>query len=236
VSGRPYRILVGLLALAVPGLFVICFSGLQKTSDYPAILGRPADEVFAIVTGSGRAAVVLWAGTLGASVLFAALAAGLHPLLATAVRPVPYLPIATTFGVLGALAQMLDLAQWVFMVPRLAARHTVAGAHDRAALVAAYEGFHAVLGDGFGLYLATIFNGVWAVLVGFAMRTSPLWKPWVGWGGVASGSLFLASAVPAIGLRAWFLLNTTGFGIWGLWLAVTGGFLVFRRGSSGGAG
>ena len=79
--------------------------------------------------------------------------------------------------------------------------------------------------------LATILNGLWAVPVGFAMRASPLWPRWLGWGGVASGLLFLASAVPGIGLRAWFLLNTVGFGIWGLWLAALGALLVFRRGS-----
>jgi hypothetical protein len=233
VTQRWYRVLVGLLALAVPGLFVVSFAGLQKTCDYPAILGRPPAEVFAVVAGAGPATVVLWAGTLTASVLFVALAAGLHPLLPG--KGAPYLGIATAFGVLAALAQMLDLAQWVFLVPRLAARHAAADAQERAALAAVYEAFHALVGDGIGLYLATIFNGLWAVPVGFAMRASPLWKPWLGWGGVVSGLLFLASAVPGIGLRAWFLLNTVGFGIWGLWLAVSGGFLIFRRGTEGGA-
>jgi hypothetical protein len=229
VSARAFRVLVGALAIAVPGLFVISFGGLQKTCDYPAILGRPAAEVFAVVTRGGPAVVALWTGTLVASVLFVAMVAGLHRLLSA--PRAPYLGIATAFGVLAALAQMLDLAQWVFLVPRLAAQHATTNGTDRAAIAAVYEGFHALVGDGIGLYLATVLNGLWAVPAGFAMRDSPLWKPWLGWGGIASGLLFLASAVPGIGLQAWFLLNTVGFGVWGLWLAATGLVLVFRRGS-----
>ena len=233
MSARAFRVLVGALAAAVPGLFVVSFGGLQKTCDYPAILGRPAAEVFAVVTRGGPAVVALWSGTLVASVLFVAMVAGLHRLLSTA--STPYLGNATAFGVLAAFTQMLDLAQWVFLVPRLAAQNATANDTERAAIATVYEGFHALVGDGVGLYLATVLNGLWAVPVGFAMRASPLWKPWLGWGGVASGLLFLASAVPGIGLQAWFVLNTVGFGIWGLWLAVTGGFLVFRRGSEWGA-
>jgi hypothetical protein len=232
VSARRFRVLVGALAIAVPGLFVVSFAGLQKTCDYPAILGRPAAEVFAVVTRGGTATVALWCGTLIASALFVALAAGLHRLLS--VERTPYLGIGTAFGVLAAFTQMLDLAQWVFLVPRLAARAAAADAVGRAAIAEVYEAFHALVGDGIGLYLATIFNGLWAVPVGFAMRASRLGKSWLGWGGVVSGLLFLTSAVPGIGLRAWFLLNTVGFGVWGLWLAGTGAFLVFRRGSSPG--
>jgi hypothetical protein len=231
---RAYRVLTGLVALLVPALFTIGFGLLQRLWDYPQILERGPDEVFARIISGGSMVVTLWSFTLVASLLFAGLVPALHHLLA---RDVPELGVASVAGLLAALAQILDLSQWVFLVPRLAQLHAAHGATaaTRAATVVVYEAFHAWLGMGVGLSLATIFNGAWALRVGLAMRQSRLFAPWIGWGGVVSGAAFLASAVPGLPLRAWFLLNTAGFGVWALWLAAVGVSLIVRTSSLGGA-
>jgi uncharacterized protein DUF4386 len=229
VSARAFRVLAGCLALSVPALFTIGFGLLQRRGDYPQLLGLDAPQVFARVASGGAPAVRMWALTLTASVLFMALVPALHQLLAR--DGVPYLGVAATFGLLAGLTQILDLSQWVFLVPRLSAAHGAPGASPaaRQALAAVYEGFHGWLGLGVGLSLATIFNGLWALPVGLAMRRWPWTASWLGWGGVVAGAAFLASAVPGLPLRAWFLLNTVGFGAWSLWLAAVGVSLILRR-------
>jgi hypothetical protein len=229
LSDRAFRVLTGCLALLVPALFTAGFGLLQLTWDYPAVLGRVAVEVFPLVTTGGAFVVLLWCVTLVASTIFAGLAVAMHRLLAGA--HAPYLGIATTAGLLAALAQVLDISQWVFLVPRLAVRFADPSVSPagRAALVEVYEAFHAWLGVGFGVSLATIFNGVWALLLGVAMRRSRWMAPWVGFGGLLSGGAFIVSAIPGLPLSAWFVINTVGFGFLALWLATAGFFLILRK-------
>ncbi len=219
---RGVRRVTGLLALAVPGGFFVFFSLLSRTFDYPAIMDEPAATVLVRVAEGGNGLVALWGGATAAALLLVPLVTLLHRVLSP--DGPAWLIFATTAGVLAAVFTIVDLGQWVFVVPGLAEAWAAADASapTRAAVIVTFDAFHAWVGMLIGLVLATLFSGIWTVLTGLAMRSARPFRPWVGNIGVGAGAVLLASVLQPGGFRVWALLNTVGFGLWSVWLVLAG--------------
>jgi hypothetical protein len=210
-----------LLALSVPGLFLVGFGLLTRLLDYPAVLEQPGGVVLSRVAGAGPVVGACWYAVMFAGLLQIPLSLWMHRWLA---RPdTGYLAAATCFGVLAGLTQFLDSSQWVYLVPRLAAGYVQPGTSEatKEALVVAYQAFQDWVGVAIGRYLATVASGAWALGVGAAMVRAPGLRPWLGGMGVLSGVAFLVSILQPFGFAFWAFVNTAGFGLWVLWLWAT---------------
>ena len=228
------------LAFLTPFLYTLFFSLLQRGFDYPAIMNRDPDTVLRAVAAGGSTVARQWLGALVAAALAGALALAMHRWLREAEGGGrPWLGIATLSGVLASLFTMLDLAQWAFLLPSLAADYVdpAASATTKNEIRDLYESVHQYIGMGIGLYLATFFSGLWTLLTAWAMRgTVPFGRPApfgqiVPWVGLLAGLILLLSIAPGVGFDLWATINTVGFGLWGIWLAGAA-FLLWRYAGS----
>jgi hypothetical protein len=213
--------ITGLLAFAVPGLFLAGFGLLTRLLNYPAVLDHPGGDVLSRMAAVSPTVGMCWYAVMLAGLLQIPLSVWMHQWLA---RPdTGYLTVATCFGVLAGFTQFLDLSQWVYLVPKLAASYVQPGTSEatKAALVVAYEAFQDWVGVAIGRYLATVASGAWALGVGAAMLRAPGVRQWLGWMGILSGMAFLVSILQPFGFAFWAFVNTAGFGLWVLWLWAT---------------
>ncbi len=138
----------------------------------------------------------------------------------------------TTFGVLGAFAQMLGWVRWPITVPGIADRWTDPSATEaeRAATAAVYDLVNGYAGGALGEHLGWLLQGVWAVGVSvFVLRSHGLPR-WFAGLGVVLATVWavvvpLATAIEAATLEFWGLNVYTG---WYLWLLALGVLLVVR--------
>ena len=105
----------GILLLALPVAFNVSFGVLAATFDYPDILRRPTPEVLARFRHGGTKLLLWWW-------IFALTAAALAPLAVLVARALDdasgtLLTLGATIGVLAALAQLLGLIRWPFLIP-----------------------------------------------------------------------------------------------------------------------
>jgi hypothetical protein len=138
------------------------------------------------------------------------------------------LPVVTTFGVFAALFMILDLAQWVWLYPKLGQRLR-AHPSEAAALELEYRAWHEYLGRGIGIYLATLFNALWAGGLGLVTLRSLAFPRWISWLGIAAGLLFAVSIVPSASFDVYSVVNSIGFAVWAVWLVAVGLVLIRRR-------
>ena len=77
-------------------------------------------------------------------------------------------PLATIFGILAGLVQMLGLLRWVYLVPVLARTYSDPSltADQREVEAAIFRALHQYLGVGVGEHLGYLFTGIWSILIG----------------------------------------------------------------------
>ncbi|MFP5318891.1 MAG: DUF4386 family protein [Acidimicrobiia bacterium] len=219
-----------MLAVVVPVLMGACFALLGLTFEYPSVMDLPPGEVLTRLGEAGDGVVATWLGVLVSAALFLGLVVCLHCVVrAEGGARLPALTVVTVAGAVAALLMMLDLSQWVWLYPDLGDRYDdpATAAAARGDLEVTWSAFHRYVGVGIGIYGATLFNGVWALGMGWALRASGRRVLW--WPALGSGALFLASIAPGVGFGAYGTINGAGFALWALWLVVVGWTLA-RRG------
>lgn len=219
-----------MLAVTVPVLMGACFALLGRTFSYPAIMDRPAPDVLTRLGREGDDIVGYWLGVTLAAALFVALVVRLDGVLREdcvagnpLARRLPWLSVVTAVGVLAAVSMMLDLSQWVWLYPDLGRRYVdpAATAGVRTDLEIMWFSFHRYVGVGIGVYAATLFNGLWALGVGWLLLAGRR-RDFLPWLAVLSGGLFLLSIAPFVGFDGYGTINSAGFVVWGLWLVISG--------------
>lgn len=216
----------GLWLIAVPVVFMAAFTLLQINFDYPDILRMPAGDVLEKFAAGGSGLTANWYAMLFSAMAFIPLVVFLHPFLAR--EEAWFMTLATAFGLLAALVQMLGFARWPFLVPKLAAAYHDPGASEaaREAVRAVFAGFNHYAGAGIGEHLGYVFTSLWSLLVGAAMLKSPRFRPWLGWIGIVSAIGILAGALEPAGLPLAGPINAAAYIVWAVWLVLVGAFIL----------
>jgi hypothetical protein len=154
----------GILLVVGPLWFNANFALLGKRFDYPDILRRPAGEILEAFRAGGSSLILLWWTFMLSGLL---LIAGVV-LFGQALQFRGIVPVATTFGVLAGLVQMLGLLRWVYVVPALARAYAdpALDAEQREVHAAVFHAFHQYLGVGVGEHLGYLLTGIWSVSIG----------------------------------------------------------------------
>jgi hypothetical protein len=71
-----------------------------------------------------------------------------------------------------------------------------------------------------------IFTGLWTVLVAPVMMGSSLFRPWLGWAGIAAAAGILVGTLEQAGFAPAADVVVVGYVLWSIWLVVTGVFLL----------
>jgi hypothetical protein len=226
MAGAKLFKLTGILLIVVTVAFNGFFTLLAMNFEYPDILRFPSGYVLEQYHAGGSGLTMQWYGMVVVSILLIPLALLLHQILAG--EMIPYLTMATVFGVLAGVMNFLGFIRWVFVVPHLASVYVapVSSQATREAVVVVFDAFHLYAGFSLGEHLGFLFTGLWALLIGLAMLKSPLFKPWLGWLGIVAAPLIIFGSAEGAGLEVASDVNVVGFALWSIWLIATSIFLL----------
>ena len=220
----------GVVLIAAPVWFNTTFALLGRRFDYPDILRRPAGEILERFRAGGSGLILLWWAFMLSGVLLILAAVLLGQVLGLAGVVV----VATTFGVLAGLVQMLGLLRWVYVVPALARAYTdpTLGPEQREVSVAVFRALHLYLGVGVGEHLGYLFTGIWSVLIGVGVIQAAALPTWLGWPGIVIGLGLVVGSGEFLGpneQRGWKLAGAAIpvlYIAWSIWLLAMGVALI----------
>jgi hypothetical protein len=224
------EVAAGILLIVAPLWFNASFALLGNRFDYPDILRRPAGEILERFRAGGSALIILWWTFMLSGLLLIAGAVLLGQVLGLG----GIVPVATTFGVLAGLVQMLGLLRWVYLVPALARAYAdpALNADQREVQAAVFRALHQYLGVGVGEHLGYLFTGIWSVLIGVGVIQTTALPAWLGWPGIVIGAGLAVGSAEFLGpneARGW---NLAGAAIpvlyiaWSAWLLAIGIALI----------
>lgn len=228
-------LILGAILVNIPYMLLIA------TFDYPDILREPTGDILMSFAAGGSRLIWTW-------LAFAWL--GLPILLGILLLPHALADGSSTedgrllgktalfFGATGAVAQILGLLRWSFVVPVLARLYTdpQATSATRDAVTAVFQAVHQYGGVVLGEHIGQSFTILWMILLSITLlhdRRFPRWLPLTGFvaAGVyapAQGEL-LATAMP--GFPVWDAAGLVGSLLWLSWLVALG-VLLIRQGVS----
>jgi hypothetical protein len=164
------------------------------------------------------------------SILFIPIALLLHPYLTR--EDTPYMVIATAFGVIAGVVQMLGFIRWPFLVPTLASTYLDPASSEatRAAIEVTFTAFNQYAGVGVGEHLGYLFTALWSILISLAMPKSKIFSAWLGWMGIASALGILVGVLEPAGVPFVGLINAMAYIVWALWVILLGVRLLAHKG------
>jgi hypothetical protein len=224
------EVAAGVVLIAAPVWFNTTFALLGRRFDYPEILRRPTPEILERFRAGGSGLILLWWAFMLSGVLLIVAAV----LLGQVLELGGVVVVATTFGVLAGLVQMLGLLRWVYVVPALARAYTdpTLGPEQREVSVAVFRALHQYLGVGVGEHLGYLFTGIWSVLIGVDVIQAAALPTWLGWPGIVIGLGLVVGSGEFLGPneeRGWKLAGAAIpvlYIAWSIWLLAMGVALI----------
>ena len=224
------EVVAGVVLIVAPIWFNTNFALLGQRFDYPDILRRPTPEILDRFRAGGSGLILLWWTFMLSGVLLIVAAVLLGQVLGLG----GVVLVATTFGVLAGLVQMLGLLRWVYVVPALARAHAdpTLGAEQREVSAAVFRALHQYLGVGVGEHLGYLFTGIWSVLIGVGVVQGAVLPSWLGWPGIVIGVGLVVGSAEFLGPneeRGWKLAGAAIpvlYVAWSLWLLTMGIALI----------
>jgi hypothetical protein len=236
MNHQQIRKLTGALLILGAILVNIPYALLIMTFDYPDILRQPTGDILTRFAAGGPGLIWTWLAFawVGLPILLGIL---LLPRALDGDTPadqgLSFGRLAVFFGATGALAQMIGLLRWPFVVPVLARMYTApqATALTREAVVTVFQAVHQYGGVVLGEHIGQAFTILWMVLLSLNLlqqRVLPHWLAWAGFtvSGVyalAQGEL-LATAMPSF--PYWGEAGLIGSLMWLGWLIALGVVLI----------
>jgi hypothetical protein len=229
MNNKPNRIFTGILLIFTPILFMTAFTMLQIKFEYPDILRQPAATVMEKFIAGGSGLIVNWYLMVISSILFIPISLMLHPYLAR--EDTSYMTVATTFGVVAGVVQMLGFIRWIFLVPTLASTYLDPSSSEatRAAIEVTFNTFNQYAGVGIGEHLGFLFTALWTIVAAFAMPKSKIFSTRLGWtGGILAVGILFGTLEPA-GVSVAGLVNAIAYILWAIWLVILGIRLLIKK-------
>lgn len=218
----------GIVLIASPILFNVCFALLAQRFDYPDVLRLPTFEVLERFQAGGAGLILVWWAFMLSAVLFSGVAVLLAIAVSDAGRTVVVL--GAVVGVLASVVQFLGLARWPFLVPYLArvAEEAQPDSPRGQAVDVVFQAFNRYLGVAVGEHLGYALTGVWSILAGIALVGSSASPDWLGVIGILIGPLFLICSLEFVGSFekvGWKLagvMTPFAYIAWSIWLLALG--------------
>lgn len=218
----------GLLLILLPIAFNVIFFLLQKIFEYPDILRKPADHILSRFNSGGNRLILTWYSFALTGFLFIPTAILVHQEFAR--ENLPYLPIATTMGVLAGLVQFLGLIRWTFLVPHLAKTYFEPDSSQatKDSITIVFQAYHRYAGVAIGEHLGYLCTSIWTAFIALAIIQSPQFNAWLGWAGLIPAMGIFIGLFEESGFKAAGLINAISYVLWSVWLIVFGVVLLLQ--------
>ncbi len=214
----------------------IPYALLISNFNYPDILREPAGVVLTNFAAGGSGLIYTW--------LFFALA-GLPLLFATIMlgklwknTSSTLVSLATTFGVIALVAQLIGLLRWVFVVPILAQNYVANGATEaiQTASTVAFQTVNQFGGVLLGEYVGQLFSIISMFLFSIIILHNKLLKSWVAWLGFVASLIYILAetelfhtVIPSFPVVD--VAGLLGSVLWIVWLISMGVLLIIQKNS-----
>lgn len=230
-----FRKLTGFMFILTPVWLFANSRVLGSVSGFPDIQFAGVDTLLTRVHQSGTTGIIVWYIYIVPGVLYIASTVMLHKVLEP--ERIPWFGVATTMGVVAWAVQFFGLVRWIFVYPYLADvwvgttdPNTKQSVEIVFNVINNYAGY--ALGQTIGIHLTAL----WILLVGIAIKKSPLFKPWMGYVAILTaigefiGNLGpLGSVIPGINMRTLFNVSGLFWYISYAWMAYLGIVMLRAR-------
>lgn len=177
----------GGVALAGGALaFLIVFSYLAASFNYPEVLDGPAATVLPSLLATGPRGRLVW--TIYAFLPLIWIPAGVAAFEALAPVRRGAMRLAMLFALIASLAMMLGLMRWPSMHWHLALAFVQATPPEQAVLAATFDGLNTYLGNFIGEFLGELAFSMFFLLTSLVWLQAPARARWVGWVGVITAA------------------------------------------------
>jgi hypothetical protein len=212
-------LIIGAVGVLIP------YTTLTITFEYPDVLRKDTAEVLRRFNDGGSTLIWTWfTFALGGITLIPA-----YILLGQQLEnKSPLVRVATNFGVIGLVVQMIGLLRWTFVVPVLA-RSFIETNDDtvKAAAITSFKTIHQFGGVVLGEHLGQLFTVVWTILISFVLDKLKVVPKWVTWLAYIASVIYLlgqaellATVIPDF--PVWDLAGFIGSTLWLVWLIIVG--------------
>jgi Domain of unknown function (DUF4386) len=232
-SQRPLYLSAGILFIAMFIMLNVANSILATNFDFPDILRQPPKNALTLYQKNQaliRPAYYIFALT---GVLMIPISLLLHRILSN--KNPMLLTVATTFGIITGIVQVLGFIRWVFLAPFLVSTYFDPNSSQatKDAVLVMQEAFNRYAGVAVGEHLGWLFTGIWLVLLGIfiAQNHANILKPWMGYAIVSLGLMILVSSAEQFGYAPPFVdwSFIVGYGGFFVGLLILGIYLLFTR-------
>lgn len=210
---------VGLATVLVPLAFLVGFTALGSTFDYPQILREPTAEVLEKFRSSEAQIMPAWFLMFFAACVFIPLSGALSFMFHQGIRK----SISITLGLAAGLVQLIGLSRWIFAVPVLA---RLEQSPDTAVTARAiFEVLHQFLGVGLGEFAGYLFTALWTIVLCLSLDSHGR-KKLALLGHILSIGI-LSGCLEMFGFSIFGAINAIAYLAWSLWMNWLG-ILILR--------
>ncbi len=227
-----YRATVSLLLLQ-PVLMFIAFFVLSSAINWPASLDEPASVNLPLIVEERGAVVFGYGSYFLYSLLILPLSVALYFALKGR-EASPLLAVAASFGVISALARVLGIGRWLFLMPLLAETYLdpTSGEATRAAVEVAYAAFNEYAGGVGEIVGVSLTGALWVGLTSIALLRSERFPSWPGLLGLPAAGILMMGLSPIFGVDPGALVTVLGVNVYLVWTVVLAAVLLRSRRSA----
>jgi hypothetical protein len=229
MTAASFRKLTGFMFILTPLWLFVNSRILGVLSGFPDIQFAGVDELLTRVRDSGTAGILAWYVYIVPGVLYIASTVMLQKVMEP--ERIPWFGVATAMGVTAWAIQFFGLVRWIFVYPYLANLwfETPTDPVNRKIVSVVFDTFNNYAGYALGQTIGIGLTALWILLVGIAIKKSPLFKPWLGYLAifVAIGEFIgnlgpLGSVIPGVDMRTLFNVSGLFWYISYAWMAYLG--------------
>lgn len=235
MTAANFRKLTGFMFILTPLWLFVNSRVLGSVSGFPDIQFAGPEELLTRVHESGTTGVIVWYIYIIPGVLYIASTVMLHKVLEP--ERIRWFGVATTMGVVAWAIQFFGLVRWIFVYPYLAdVWHSTNDPQTRETVTIVFNVINNYAGYALGQTIGIHLTALWILLVGIAIKKSPLFKPWMGYVAIftAIGEFIgnmgpLGSVIPGIDMKTLFNISGLFWYISYMWMAYLGIHIMRSR-------
>lgn len=199
-----------------------CYMILQSVFDFPDILRKSTDEIFALFHKNRSAIIPTYYGFTLTGVTFILISLFSYRALKKTDRDILF--VAAVLGTICGLLQAMGYIRWAFLIPVLDnhLNNPALTQSGKESIELILDSFHTYAGVALGENLGFVFQGLWTVLFSVALLKHQAFQKWIAVIGLISGVGILIYSLEQFGgmFSPLGIINIFVQSLWAGWLIV----------------
>lgn len=199
-----------------------CYMILQSVFDFPDILRKSTDEIFALFHQNRSAIIPTYYGFTLTGVTFILVSLFSYRALKKTDRDILF--VAAIIGTVCGLLQAMGYVRWAFLIPVLDSylHNPALTQNGKESIELLLDSFHTYAGVALGENLGFVFQGLWTILFSIALLKHHSFAKWIGVVGIFCGVGISVYSLEQFGgmFASLGIINIIVQSLWAGWLIV----------------